>query len=114
MNKELLIEALDSMIQQMADIMDTLRECLDTLNDELEPEEPVAPEFEYDVGDVLDFACVKDGNMEFLTGTVIEIDCHDDEGWYGRVATTTGRKFRVPANLTDTRLGTRIMKVHEQ
>ena len=51
--------------------------------------------------------------MEFLTGTVIDGPARDDNGWYCRAETREGRKFKTPINLTDTRLGTRVQRIHE-
>lgn len=114
MNKELLTKTLDSMIQQMADMMDVLRECYDTICEEPEAEEEEAPEADFHVGDIVDFVNVnKKGCMEFLTGVVIEEPSRDDNGWYCRAETREGRKFKIPVNLTDTRLGTRVQRIHE-
>ena len=81
---------------------------------EEEAEEEEAPEAAFHVGDIIDFVNVnKEGNMEFLTGTVIDGPARDDNGWYCRAETHEGRKFKTPINLTDTRLGTRVQRIHE-
>ena len=79
-----------------------------------EAEEEEVAEADFDVGDIIDFVNVnREGNMEFLTGTVIEGPSRDDNGWYCRAETREGRKFKTPINLTDTRLGTRVQRIHE-
>lgn len=93
-----------------------LAEQLGELAEEFEPdaEEEEAPESEFRVGDVVDIACINKntGDMEFLTGTVFEIECHDEHGWYDRITTSDDRKFRIPMNLEDTRLSTRVLRKH--
>ena len=112
--------------QQLIDELESMRDQLDNLDggggggggggdEEDEAEEVEAPESEFHVGDILDIASVnKDGEMEFLTGTVIEIQCSDEHGFYDRIQTPDGRKFRIPMNSVDTRLGTRVMRVHDR
>lgn len=115
MEKQQLIDELESMRDQL-DNLDRCLECLlGDLNEEGDAEEVQAPESEFHVGDILDIASVnKDGKMEFLTGTVIEIQCSDEHGFYDRIQTPDGRKFRIPMNSADTRLGTRVMRVHDR
>lgn len=115
MDKEHLIDELETVRDQLNDMDRRIEDLLGDLNDEEEAEEVDAPVSEFHVGDILDFACVnKDGRMEFLTGTVTEVSEHDEHGFYDRVVTPDGRKFRVPVNSTDTRLGTRVLRVHDR
>lgn len=105
-------EDLIELKNQLMNLADQLGE----LAEEFEPgaEEEAAPESEFNVGDVVDIACVssKTGEMEFLTGTVFEIECRDEHGWYDRITTADDRKFRIPMNLEDTRLSTRVLRKH--
>lgn len=106
--KEDLIEVRDQLMN--------LAEQLGELAEEFEPgaEEEVGPVSEFRVGDVVDIACVNKntGDMEFLTGTVFEIERQDEHGWYDRISTADDRKFRIPMNLEDTRLSTRVLRKH--
>lgn len=115
MEKEQLINELESMRTQL-NYLDRCLDCLLVdLNEEDDAEEVEAPESEFHVGDILDIASVnKNGEMEFLTGSVIEIQCSDEHGFYDRIETPDGRKFRIPMNSEDTRLGTRVMRVHDR
>lgn len=101
---------------ELKDQLMNLAEQLGELAEEFEPgaEEEVSPVSEFRVGDVVDIACVNKntGDMEFLTGTVFEIECQDEHGWYDRITTTDDRKFRIPMNLEDTRLSTRVLRKH--
>lgn len=115
MEKQQLIDELVSMRDQL-DNLDRCLECLlGDLNEEDDAEEVQAPESEFHVGDILDIASVnKKGEMEFVTGTVIEVQCSDEHGFYDKIQTHDGRKFRVPMNSVDTRLGTRVMRIHDR
>lgn len=75
-----------------------------------------APDSEFDVGDILDIANVNShsGTLEFLTGTVTEIKLKDEDGWFNRVVTPDGRKFKIPMNSEDTRKGTRVSGRHDR
>lgn len=114
MTKEQLIDLLGDTAAELNELVHRLRDAQECLAYEEEAEEE-APEADFDVGDIIDFVNVnKEGNMEFLTGTVIEGPSRDDNGWYCRAETREGRKFKTPINLTDTRLGTRVQRIHER
>lgn len=114
MTKEQLIDLLGDAAAELNELVRRLRDAQEDLAYYEEVEEEEAPEAYFDVGDIIDFVNVnKEGNMEFLTGTVIEGPSHDDDGWYCRAKTREGRKFKIPVNLTDTRLGTRVQRIHE-
>lgn len=114
MTKEQLIDLLGDTAAALNELCRKLRDAQEDLAFEDEAEEEEAPEADFDVGDIIDFVNVnKEGNMEFLTGTVIEGPSLDDNGWYCRAETREGRKFKIPVNLTDTRLGTRVQRIHE-
>lgn len=110
----------DELIELINDMKDQLDELAERCNDALVEEDDVAeeeeaPEAAFEVDDIIDFVNVnREGNMEFLTGRVIEGPNRDENGWYCRAKTREGRKFKVPVNLTDTRLGTRVQRVHER
>ena len=113
MTKEQLIDLLRDTAAELRELTRKLLDAQESLAYEEEAEEE-APEADFHVGDIIDFVNVnKEGNMEFLTGTVIEGPSHDDNGWYCRAETREGRKFKIPVNLTDTRLGTRVQRIHE-
>ena len=114
MTKEQLIDLLGDTAAALNELVRRLRDAQETMafDDEAEAEE--APEADIHVGDIIDFANGnREGNMEFLTGTVINGPARDDNGWYCRAETREGRKFKTPINLTDTRLGTRVQRIHE-
>lgn len=113
MTKEQLIDLLGDTAAELNELVRKLRDAQEDLAYE-EAEEEEAPEADFNVGDIIDFASVnKEGRMEFLTGTVINEPACDDNGWYCRAETREGRKFKIPVNLTDTRLGTRVQRIHE-
>lgn len=115
MEKQQLIDELESMRTKLDDLERCLECLLGDLEEEVEAEEVEAPESEFHIGDILDIASVnKDGEMEFLTGSVVEVQCSDEHGFYDRMVTPDGRKFRIPMNSVDTRLGTRVMRVHDR
>ena len=110
MTKEQLIDLLGDTAAELNELVRRLRDAQETMAFE----EEEAPEADFHVGDIIDFVNVnREGNMEFLTGTVIEGPSRDDNGWYCRAETREGRKFKTPINLTDTRLGTRVQRIHE-
>ena len=114
MTKEQLIDLLGDTAAELNELVRRLRDAQETMAFEEEAEEEEAPEADFHVGDIVDFVNVnKEGNMEFLTGTVIDGPARDDNGWYCRAETREGRKFKTPINLTDTRLGTRVQRIHE-
>lgn len=114
MTKEQLIDLLGDAAAELHELVRKLIDAQEDLSYEEEAEEEEAPEADFNVGDIVDFANVnKEGGMEFLTGTVIEGPARDDNGWYCRAETREGRKFKIPVNLTDTRLGTRVQRIHE-
>ena len=113
MTKEQLIDLLGDTAAALNELVRRLRDAQEDMAFEDEAEEE-APEADFHVGDIIDFVNVnREGNMEFLTGTVIEEPSRDDNGWYCRAETREGRKFKTPINLTDTRLGTRVQRIHE-
>ena len=115
MTKEQLIDLLGDAAAELNELVRRLHDAQEDLAYEEEAEEEEAPETDFNVGDVIDFVNVnKEGSMEFLTGTVINGPARDDNGWYCRAETREGRKFKVPVNLTDTRLGTRVQRIHER
>lgn len=100
-------------LQQLAieidQLLDKLGQNLD--NQSTEEYEGITPESVVDEGDEVRFVCVnKDDEVEILKGTVIETLLHDDIGWFNRVKTDEGRKFRVPIDYEQTRLGTKLIK----
>ena len=110
MTKEQLIDLLGDTAAALNELVRKLRDAHECLA----YEEEEAPEADFDVGDIIDFVNVnREGNMEFLTGTVIDGPARDDNGWYCRAETREGRKFKTPITLTDTRLGTRVQRIHE-
>ena len=114
MTKEQLIDLFGDTAAALSEVVRKLRDVQEDLVYEDEAEEEEAPEADFRVGDIIDFVNVnREGNMEFLTGTVIDGPAHDDNGWYCRVETREDRKFKTPINLTDTRLGTRVQRIHE-
>ena len=114
MTKEQLIDLLGDAAAELNELVRKLRDAQEDMAYDGEAEEEEAPETDFNVGDVIDFVNVnKEGSMEFLTGTVINGPARDDNGWYCRAETREGRKFKVPVNLTDTRLGTRVQRIHE-
>ena len=114
MTKEQLINLLGDTAEALNELFRKLRDAYEDIVYEEEAEEEEAPESDLHVGDIIDFVNVnREGNMEFLTGTVIEEPSRDDNGWYCRAETREGRKFKTPINLTDTRLGTRVQRIHE-
>lgn len=114
MTKEQLIDLLEDTAAELNELVHKLRDAQEDLTYEDEAEEEEAPEADFHVGDIIDFVNVnKEDNMEFLTGTVIEGPSLDDNGWYCRAETSEGRRFKIPVNLTDTRLGTRVQRIHE-
>lgn len=77
---------------------------------EAEPELPLedVPEHDFPLGAVVDITNVKDGNIEHLTGTIVDECLKDDEGeYYSRAITEDGRKFKGPIKDGETRKGTR-------
>ena len=114
MTKEQLIDLLGDTAPALNELDRRLRDAQEDMAFEDEAEEEEAPEADFRVGDAIDFVNVnKEGNMEFLTGTVIDGPARDDNGWYCRAENSEGRKFKTPINLTDTRLGTRVQRIHE-
>lgn len=114
MTKEQLIDLFGDVTAELNELLRRLNESLEDLAYEGVAEEEEVPEAAFHIGDIIDFVNVnKEGNMEFLTGTVIEDPARDDNGWYCRAETREGRKFKIPVNLTDTRLGTRVQRIHE-
>ena len=114
MTKEQLIDLLGDTAAALNELVRRLHDAQETMAYDEEAEEEEAPEADFHVGDIIDFVNVnKEGNMEFLTGTVIEGPSRDDNGWYYRTETREGRKFKTPINLTDTRLGTRVQRIRE-
>ena len=110
MTKEQLIDLLGDTAAELNELVRRLRDA----QEDMAFEEEEAPEADFHVGDIIDFVNVnREGNMEFLTGTVIDGPARDDNGWYCRAETREGRKFKTPINLTDTRLGTRVQRIHE-
>ena len=110
MTKEQLIDLLGDTAAALNELVHRLRDA----QEDMAFEEEEAPEADFHVGDIIDFVNVnREGNMEFLTGTVIDGPARDDNGWYCRAETREGRKFKTPINLTDTRLGTRVQRIHE-
>ena len=115
MTKEQLIDLLVDTVAALSEVVRKLRDDQEDMAYDGEAEEEEAPEVDFHVGDIIDFVNVnKEGNMEFLTGTVIDGPARDDNGWYCRAETREGRKFKTPINLTDTRLGTRVQRIHER
>lgn len=113
MTREELIELINDLKDELEILMNRCDEAL--VEDDYQAEEEEAPEADFEVDDIIDFVNVnKDGDMEFLTGRVIEGPRRDENGWYCRAETREGRKFKVPTNLTETRLGTRVQRVHER
>ena len=114
MTKEQLIDLLGDTAAELNELASRLRDDQEDMAFEDEDEDEEAPEADFHVGDIIDFVNVnKDGNMEFLTGTVIDGPARDDNGWYCRAETREGRKFKTPINLTNTRLGTRVQRIHK-
>ena len=114
MTKEQLIDLLGDTAAALNELVRRLHDAHEDLSCDGEAEEEEAPETDFRVGDIIDFVNVnREGNMEFLTGTVIESPSRDDNGWYCRAEAREGRKFKTPINLTDTRLGTRVQRIHE-
>ena len=114
MTKEQLIDLLGDTAAELNELVRRLRDAQEDMAFEDEAKDEEASEADFHVGDIIDFVNVnKEGNMEFLTGTVIEGPSRDDNGWYCRAETREGRKFKTPINLTDTRLGTRVQRIHE-
>lgn len=108
-----MIEQLIDLYRRLLNLAEELGGIIDDLNEEDSSEEEEAPESEFAVGDVVDIAVVgKTGEMEFLTGTVFEVGCKDEHGWYDRISTSDDRKFRIPMNTSDTRLSTRVLRKH--
>lgn len=105
MNTEQLIDTLN-------DIRDLIDEALDEyIVDDAEAFAGETPDSDMEVGDKVQFANVKsnDGSIEILHGKVIEVLQRDGEGFYNRVVTEEGRKFKVPVVIGDTRLGTKVI-----
>lgn len=107
-------EQLTELYRRLLNLAEELGGIINDLEDEGSAEEEAVPESEFNVGDVVDIAVVssKTGEMEFLTGTVFEVGCQDEHGWYDRISTSDDRKFRIPMNTRDTRLSTRVLRKH--
>lgn len=67
------------------------------------------PPNDFVVGDSVEVVNAKEGEIEVLHGTVIEVGLNDDNGWYNRVE-CNGRKFKVPFISNTQRLGTLVRR----
>lgn len=67
------------------------------------------PANDFAVGDAVEIVNAKNGEVEILHGTVIEVYRRDDNGWYNRVQCGE-RKFKVPLISNTQRLGTLVRK----
>ena len=102
----------EQLIDMLNDIRDLIDEALDEyVVDDAEAFAGEVPNSDMEVGDKVQFANVRsdDGSIEILHGEVIEVLKRDGKGFYNRVVTDGGRKFKVPVVIGDTRLGTKVV-----
>lgn len=102
--------------EQLIDVLKDIRDLIDEALNEFVIEntdifEGETPDTDMEVGDKVQFANVRsdDGSIEILHGKVIDVLQRDGEGFFNRVVTDEGRKFKVPVVIGDTRLGTKVV-----